>query len=146
MAFTLLAGSAIIQNKRVLLVQQPQNGDQANRWGPPAGHAKDQENLIKTAIRETKEETGLKVKITGLVQVGFFELKGKNYILTMYRAEIVGKAKIELDENEAVDFAWASLNDIQRNRFPLRKKFLKKPLILALKGQSSPLNTLEKFL
>lgn len=51
-------GCIIIENNRVLLVQQT-NGD----WGFPKGHVKGNETEVETAIREVKEETNVDVKV-----------------------------------------------------------------------------------
>lgn len=51
-------GCIIIDNGKVLLVKQT-SGD----WGFPKGHVEDNETEIETAIRETKEETNIDVKI-----------------------------------------------------------------------------------
>jgi bis(5'-nucleosidyl)-tetraphosphatase len=51
-------GTIIIENNKVLLIQQTDNA-----WGFPKGHIENNETEQETAIRETKEETNLDVKI-----------------------------------------------------------------------------------
>ena len=135
----IIAGVAIIKNKKVLLVQQTDDGDQPGKWGPPAGHANDNETLIETAIRETKEETGLDIKILGVVQAGFFEYKEKTYVFVFYHAAPSGSIKIK-PQQEVQASVWATLKDIKVDKYPLRKKFLKESLILSLTQKSSPIN------
>ena len=48
---------------RVLLIQRSDNGD----WALPGGGHDLGERIADTAIRETKEETGLDVEITGII-------------------------------------------------------------------------------
>lgn len=51
-------GTIIIENNKVLLIQQTDNA-----WGFPKGHVENNEKEQETAIRETKEETNLDVEI-----------------------------------------------------------------------------------
>lgn len=53
-------GTIIIENNKVLLIQQTDNA-----WGFPKGHVENNEKEQETAIRETKEETNLDVEIIG---------------------------------------------------------------------------------
>ena len=53
-------GCIIIENKKVLLVQQKKG-----RWGFPKGHVENNETEKETALREVKEETNLNVEIIG---------------------------------------------------------------------------------
>ena len=135
----IIAGVAIIKNKKVLLVQQTDDGDQPGKWGPPAGHANDNETLIETAIRETKEETGLDINILGVAQAGFFEYKDEIYVFVFYHAAPSGSIKIK-PQQEVQASVWATLKDIKVDKYPLRKKFLKESLILSLTQKSSPIN------
>ena len=50
-------GCIIIENKKVLLVQQKKG-----RWGFPKGHVENNETEKETALREVKEETNNKIK------------------------------------------------------------------------------------
>ncbi|MEU6584112.1 NUDIX domain-containing protein [Nocardia sp. NPDC046763] len=50
---------------RVLLIQRSDNG----RWAIPGGGQDFGEYLADTAIRETREETGIEIEVTGLVGV-----------------------------------------------------------------------------
>lgn len=123
MAFTLLGAAAIVKDDKILLLQQTPEGDQANLWGPPAGHGEKGETLVQTAVRETKEESGLDVKILGLVQAGFAEYQGLNYILAVYKAEIKGSDQIKLQKEEAANYVWASLEDLKTGKYPCAKSF-----------------------
>lgn len=135
-----LAGCCVVKNNKVLLVQQTEKGDQANRWGPPAGHAEKNESFIECAKRETFEETGLKVKIIGLVQAGVAKYKDSDYCLVLYYAKLNKDSKIKPQQEEVQSFVWANLGDLKKNKFLLRKMFLKEPLILSLTQKPSPID------
>jgi len=53
------AGCLMVRGDRVLMVQQRLNGS----WGLPGGTAESGERAVCTALRETLEETGLKVQV-----------------------------------------------------------------------------------
>jgi 8-oxo-dGTP pyrophosphatase MutT (NUDIX family) len=53
------AGIFFTDGAKVLLLKRSEEGDHGNTWALPGGKAKDGETEIGTAIRETKEETGL---------------------------------------------------------------------------------------
>jgi ADP-ribose pyrophosphatase YjhB (NUDIX family) len=45
---------------RILLVKNLESGDP---WGLPKGHVEPGENIVRAAVRETREETGLDVQL-----------------------------------------------------------------------------------
>lgn len=59
------AGTFVTKNGRVLLIRRSDNGN----WSMPGGAQDPGESLTTTAIRETQEETGVTVRITGLVGI-----------------------------------------------------------------------------
>jgi len=78
------------QPGEILLVQQgPAKG---SGWGPPAGHVELGETLQEAARRETREETGYEVKLTGVV--GIYQLPGSEKIrfAVVFSARVIGKA------------------------------------------------------
>jgi len=135
----ILAGTCIIKDQKVLILKKA-GGDQDGKWGPPAGHGNDHESLLEIAQRETKEETGLTVKITGLVQAATFHHKEKDYLIALYSAEVAENQRITLQKAEVSNYVWAGLEDIQNDTYPLRKDFLKEPLILSLTQEPLPIN------
>lgn len=86
MDFITLAGVAIFKGSKILLLQQTPDGDQPGLWGPPAGHANENESLFEAAVRETKEETNLDITLTGFVQAGAFTYKDQFYVAAFYAA------------------------------------------------------------
>lgn len=145
MSIVLLAGTAIIKNKKILLVQQKPDGDQASKWGPPAGHGEFSESPLETAIRETKEETGLDVKIKGVVQSGVFNYKNKDYALVFYACSPKKGQEIKIQDEEVANYTWASLDDIKKDKYPMRKEFLKIPLLRALTQKPLPMDSFLVF-
>ncbi len=143
MAFTIKAGAFIKYNNKVLLLQLKGEGDQNGKWGPPSGGGMHGETTEQTAIREIKEETNLDVLLKGLVQVIYSEYKNKNYLFVFYLAEAKNLKGFKIQEEECSGYAWASLEDIENDKYILRKKFLKESLILAFKQEPADNNLLK---
>lgn len=61
----------LVENKsgEVLLVQRGY-GKEKYKWSLPGGHVDHKERSHRAAVRETREETGLRVKIVSTVLVG----------------------------------------------------------------------------
>lgn len=53
------------ENRQVLMIQRSDNG----RWAIPGGGQDFGETIEETAVRETREETGINIEITGLVGI-----------------------------------------------------------------------------
>lgn len=56
------AGIAIILNNEKILLAHPTNNPWKKRWGIPKGKQDENETLLETALRETKEEVGIHIK------------------------------------------------------------------------------------
>lgn len=144
MSLVLVAGTCIIKNNKALILQHAGPDEQDGRWGPPAGHGEKGETLIQTAIRETKEETGLDVKITGITQAGGLSHRGKDYVLVLFSA-IPKTNKIIIQKQEVKDYKWVSLSDLKGNKYAFRKKFLKEPMVIGLTRPPIPLDSFKIF-
>lgn len=87
---TVKAGCVIINdNGKVLLISNIEK----KIWAFPKGHSEFGETLEQTAIRETKEETGYKVKIVKRLPdltYGHTET-GEQIRVALFKAEIIGE-------------------------------------------------------
>ena len=99
-------GTIIIENNKVLLIQQTDNA-----WGFPKGHVENNETEQETAIRETKEETNLDVEI----------ISNKKYIINYKINNDIDKEvvfflakktsdKIKKQDEEIKNIKWVDLN------------------------------------
>lgn len=73
------------QGDRILLVKrgnEPLNGF----WAPPAGYVELDESVEAAAIRETAEETGVRIAVEGLQ--GVYSAPGIGVVLVVYRARV----------------------------------------------------------
>jgi ADP-ribose pyrophosphatase YjhB (NUDIX family) len=100
-----VAAAVIVeQDGRVLLtrrVNEPYRG----LWTLPAGFVNAYEDPAAAAVRECREETGLEVHITALVDViaGREHRRGADIVI-VYRAQITGGTLQPGDDADAADF------------------------------------------
>lgn len=136
-----LGATCIVKNKKLLLLREVGSG----KWGPPAGHSDPGETLRQTAIRETKEECGLDVNLTGVVRVSIVKASdGKNYLFAAFTAE-AKDIDINLQKEEATEYGWFDADQIRSDKLVLRHPFLKSIFISALTTPAKPLDVFEEI-
>ncbi len=96
------------ENKKVLLIKNKRS----SHWGFPKGHIEKGETQEQTAIRETKEETGLDVEIIdGFSSKSEYTIQGK-----VEKAVIIYLAKakntdVKIQVEEIDEYTWADFDD-----------------------------------
>ena len=112
-----MAVKAVIRDEsgRFLLVRRSANSTNSpGCWEWPGGKMDPGEDFVKAVLRETREETGLDVEVTGLAGATAFETSKASVVLLCMEARIVG-GKIALsDEHDALD--WVRPDDLERRR------------------------------
>ena len=81
--------TVVVRDGRLLLVEERVNG--ALVLNQPAGHLEPDESLVEAALRETREETGWDVRLTGFI--GAYQWKaetGRHYLRFAFAAEPLG--------------------------------------------------------
>jgi 8-oxo-dGTP diphosphatase len=86
-----VAVAVLVEKDNQVLLVQRDNEPQRGKWTLPAGFVDAGEDPAEAAVRECLEETGLQVRITGLLTL----LAGQehdqgSHILIVYRAEWLG--------------------------------------------------------
>lgn len=93
---------------RVLLLQHRNGG----HWAFPKGHVEDGETDRQTALREIREETGLKVKLDpGFRRVVTFSPKPRVMKDVVYFAARPIGGKLKRQEEEVLDIRWLTLGE-----------------------------------
>lgn len=80
---------AVTDDGRVVLVKRKMVPAQGS-WCLPGGFMELGETPQQTAIRECKEETGLDVEITGLIDAYYYEDFRGSGVLIMYKGRVLG--------------------------------------------------------
>ena len=108
-----IAGCIIVKDNKVLMVQEAQEKCYG-QWNFPAGHVDEPEKITNAAIREVYEETGYKVKLTGVLPI---ILKIKDDVGQMmhvrFSAEVIEENK-KYDTNEILDVQWIEIDKVKQ--------------------------------
>lgn len=106
-----IAGCMIVRNNKILMVKEVKE-ECYGQWNFPAGHVEECEKITDAAIRETFEETGCKVKLTGVLPISSLDLKNKTHILIKFTADIV-EENIKFDKDEILDVKWIDIEEVK---------------------------------
>ncbi|HKZ44262.1 MAG TPA: NUDIX hydrolase [Anaerolineales bacterium] len=117
------AAVLIKEDGKVLLVRRG-NDPERGKWTLPAGFVDGGENPIHSAERECLEETGLKVKVTGLLDVipGLEHARGAD-ILIVYEATILEGTLLAQDDADKAE--WFQFNNLPPLAFSATRQILK---------------------
>jgi len=98
---------AVIHEGKILLTQR----EDFETWILPSGGVEDDESIAQAAIRETKEETGLDVELTGLV--GIYSRLGNMFPVhaILFVAKPIG-GEIKCQEGETIAVEWFAFDKI----------------------------------
>lgn len=97
-------------NKKILMVLN--KNEKSSYWSIPGGAVEAGETLEEAVIRETKEESGYEIEITGIYSVreAFFTERGHHAVLFTFLANIVGgEMKISDPDEEIIEVQWMDL-------------------------------------
>ncbi len=100
-----VAAAALVERERKVLLVRRVNMPEQGKWTLPAGFVEFDEDPRLAAMRECEEETGLKVRVTDLVDVihGQEHPRGASIVI-VYRAEIAEGQLGAHDDADAVGF------------------------------------------
>lgn len=118
----LVAGTIPVDDGRVLLTRRAINPGYG-KWTFPGGFVDWGEAVEAAAVRETFEETGLRVALDGLV--GVYSYPGTPLVIVVYRASVTGGRLTTCHENDRVE--WVSPAEVQWQElaFPSTRDALK---------------------
>lgn len=109
------------QDDSILMVNEIDNG--INCWNQPAGHVEPGETLEDAAIRETLEESGYRVRLTGIqgIYQGVHAETKTHYVRVAFTAEPIELLNQPLDA-DIIQSKWLKLTDLMAGRYTLRSK------------------------
>ncbi len=107
-----IAGCVIVRDNKILMVKEAKKKCYG-QWNFPAGHVDENELITEAAIREAYEETGCKVKLTGVLPISCVDFKnGETHIMVRFTADIVAE-NIKFDTEEILDVQWLDIKDVK---------------------------------
>ena len=106
-----IAGCIIRNGNKILMVKEAKKKCYG-QWNFPAGHVDEGEKITDAAIRETLEETGCKVKLTGVLPICSFDKPEGTRILVKFTADVI-EENITFDTNEILDVQWIDTDTIK---------------------------------
>jgi 8-oxo-dGTP diphosphatase len=95
---------------KVLMVKNVGNSS----WSLPGGAVEIDETLEQAAVREVKEETGLDVKVFGIIAINECKFKkSQNHaIFFIFRAEVIGGEETIQRPDEISEIAWIDIDKV----------------------------------
>ena len=108
-----ISGCIIIKDKKVLMVKEA-NKKCYGKWNFPAGYVDGAELITDVAIREVYEETGCKVKLTGVLPMDILEVKDcETRLMVRFIAEMI-EENIQFNKEEILDVQWLDLDTVKK--------------------------------
>jgi 8-oxo-dGTP diphosphatase len=102
-------GVVVVADDRILLIQRGRDPGRG-LWTVPGGKVRFGETLRQTALRETREETGLEVEVGDVAWVGEIIDSGHHIVINDFFATVTGGTLRAGDD--AADAAWVDLDRV----------------------------------
>ena len=137
-----LVASVSIFNEAEVLIIKENKPTAVEKWNFPSGHIEYGEDILYSARREVKEETGLDVKLIGTTGVyNFISSTNNQVILFHFIGEVTG-GSINLEEDEISDSKWIKVSDLVKfeNEDLREPEVLKQIINNLLKKNLYPIN------
>ncbi len=111
------AGTAVFRGDRILLLHRSPEASNPDLWDLPGGHVEIGETLERAARRETREETGLNVRIENMFHVELFGSitrrgKPRSEVGVFFHCDAPVTKEPIIDREEHVGYAWVRRTEL----------------------------------
>ncbi len=111
------AGTAIFRGNRLLLLHRSVGAANPGIWDLPGGQVHPGESLVQAARRETREETGLDVRVGPIFHAevfGALSKRGKmrRSVGVYFHSHAPARKSLRLDPEEHCEYAWVSIREL----------------------------------
>ncbi len=133
--------TVVQRDGRYLLVEERDKTTGALVFNQPAGHLDPGESITDAALRETREETGWEVRLSGVLGMALYHANnGVLYYRTTFLAEPVTEITGAVLDADIHAIHWLTIEEIHANSARMRS-----PLVIAAieqyrKGLCAPLD------
>jgi len=105
-----LSAVVVRQGEQFLLVQEHKRGAP---WSLPAGRAEPGESLAEAAVRETLEESGVRVRLTGILRIEHGPRERQARLRAVFLGEPVGDATPKQQpDKESLGARWVTIDEV----------------------------------
>ena len=110
-----VAAAVVIQDGQVLLTRRAEGQHLAGMWEFPGGKLEEGEAPESTVVRECREECGIDVEVTDILDVTHHRYPEKEVLLLFYRCALIGG---EVQHLQVADHAWVTPSEIANYPLP----------------------------
>ena len=129
------------QDGRFLMVEEDDTGRRV--FNQPAGHLEDRESLLTAALRETLEETGWHVELTGFLGIYHYRTpSGTSYIRHCFTASPIYCEKNPQLDDGIIAAHWLDADTINAPDFPVRSVAVRRVLHDYMQRPALPLDVI----
>lgn len=110
-----VAAAVVIRDGRVLLTRRAEGQHLAGMWEFPGGKLEEGEAPEATVVRECREECGIDVEVTDILDVTHHRYPEKEVLLLFYRCALIAG---EVQHLQVADHAWVAPTEIASYSLP----------------------------
>ncbi len=107
----------LIKDGKILLGRRFNTGWQDGNYGLPSGHLEPEESMMEALLRETREETGIQLKLEDVQFVHVMHRKSIYIDFFFVSKDWMGDPQL-MEKDKCDDMQWFSLDDLPENIVP----------------------------